>query len=184
MTNGCEETFLKKENISFCGLAVETSCQMTRSKKTALNFLSQFAYEKWFEKAYWRITEYSTKTIYEEDSDGHRVIAGNQVSHNNNDSDSNSLFIPKNGRCPKPWCVCHDIQCVHEFDVDKCFILNKWSTRWWSDSTYKSNYGIYGNEFIGKRDEPHTMGIHVKTLCQTEVLHHKQVKNRIFQTVQ
>jgi len=91
--------------------------------KTALNLLSQFAYKNWFEKAYWRITGYSTETIYEEDSEGRRVILGNHVSHNNNDSDANSLFIPKNGRCPKPWCICQDIQCVHEFALDRCFIL-------------------------------------------------------------
>ena len=87
---------------------------------------------------------------------------GNRVSHNNNDSDANSLFIPKKGRCPKPWCICHDIQCVHEFAVNRRFILKKWLTRWWSDGTYESNYGIYGNEFIGKCDEPRTMDIRTK----------------------
>ena len=131
-------------------------------QKNALNLLSQFAYENWFEKAYIRLAEYSTTTIYEEDADGHRVIAGNRVSHKNFDSDSQSLYIPKNGRCPKPWCVCHDIQCVHEFAIDKRFILNKWSTRWWSDGTYEATYGIYGNEFIGKRNDPPKIDIPAK----------------------
>jgi len=73
--------------------------------------------------------DYSVETIYKANEDDNRVVSGNRVSHNNSDSGASSIYIDKDGRCPKPWCVCQDIQCVHKLVVNRRFILDKWSKK-------------------------------------------------------
>lgn len=75
-------------------------------------------------------------------------FVGNNIIHKDGDP-SISIFIPRGGRYPLLECIAMERQCCHEIaNDDGEFILDKWSTRYWCDVTYRSRYGDYGFHII------------------------------------
>ena len=91
--------------------------------------LTQWAYNK-----LWRKQAKATKPLLvEKRSDGTTLFWHNSKDKN----DPNNWHIVQNGcRCTCKHRLTHWIQCKHEIIIDETFVVDKWASRYYNDTTY------------------------------------------------
>ena len=105
--------------------------------------LSAHAHNRLFTKVL-QSSEFMTYR-YDNENNTHIVWPTGEIS-----SKDNTIKLKVGERCKCHFRINFDCQCAHELAVNKKFIIDHWSSRWYSNKTYNAMYPL---QSIGEMTE-------------------------------
>ena len=133
--NWIRRDLCNNQELQFFRLSASQKLPVGSAQFEAMNCLTKYAYIELFMKQFDRCRKYTAEDF----CDDNNILSGYVVYFNDGDR-SFGIKILNGERCPNPSCVSKDIQCFHELVCDNRFILDKWSSRYWSDDKYRELY--------------------------------------------
>lgn len=141
----CRRDLNERAELRFFRSSVGLKMTPGSMQHDALHTLARHPFKNIFSADYSKMSRFSKEAVRDTTVANNNSIIGHNIIHQNSSSSHDCVFIPIDGRCPMPYCVTLDKQCVHELVNDGIFIRDKWGTRWWSDDVYTKEYGIGGS---------------------------------------